>query len=145
MKHRTRELSRFLPMTNSNPGQEIAKTVLIFDGDCGFCTSTANWIVKHSKISVTAVPYQWAKLEESGLTAKQASAEVQLVSDGSIFSGHYCMAKLLKLQPNILVRSVGKLMTAPGINSMSALVYKWIAANRHKLPGGTPACEMPRS
>lgn len=132
-------------MTNSSSGQVNAKTVLIFDGDCGFCTSTANWIVKHSRISIAAVPYQWARLEEFGLTSQQASAEVQLVSDGSIFAGHYCMAKLLKLQPNLLVRLIGKLMTAPGINSISELVYKWIAANRHKLPGGTPACEMPRS
>ena len=24
-------------------------------------------------------------------------------------------------------------------------IYRWVAANRHRLPGGTPACSMPAS
>jgi len=130
-------------MTKS--GERMAKPVLVFDGDCGFCTTTANWIQKNSKIALEIVPYQWTDLEQYGLTAEEAAAKVQLVIGDKVFAGHYCMAKLLLIQPNIFIKSIGALMVAPGLNVISAKVYIWIAANRQKLPGGTPACKMPKA
>ena len=122
----------------------VAKPVLIFDGDCGFCTTTANWIEKRSLTPVEIQPYQWAKLADFGLTEKEAADKVQLIFEGKIFAGHHCMAKLLLIQPNILLKFVGAVMVMPGLDPISAKVYEWVAANRHKLPGGTPACKMPR-
>ena len=120
------------------------KPVLIFDGDCGFCTTTANWIEKRSLTPLEIQPYQWAKLAGFGLTENEAADKVQLVVDGKIFAGHHCMAKLLLIQPNVLLKFVGAVMVMPGVDPISAKVYEWVAANRHKLPGGTPACKMPR-
>jgi predicted DCC family thiol-disulfide oxidoreductase YuxK len=119
--------------------------ILIFDGDCGFCTTTANWITKKSLVPVEAQPYQWANLADLGLTEKEAAAKVQLISGGKIFSGHHCMAKLLLIQPNTFLKLVGAVMVMPGVEPISARVYRWIAANREKLPGGTPACKMPKN
>ena len=121
-----------------------AKPVLIFDGDCGFCTTTANWIEKNSLIPVEIQPYQWATLADYGLTETEAADKVQLIADGKIFAGHHCMAKLMLIQPNLLLKFVGAVMVMPGIDPISAKVYAWFAANRHKLPGGTAACKMPR-
>ena len=121
-----------------------AKPVLIFDGDCGFCTTTANWIEKSSLTPVEIQPYQWAKLANFGLTEQEAAAKVQLVVGSKVFAGHHCMAKLLLIQPNALLKLLGAVMVMPGIDPISAKVYDWVAANRHKLPGGTPACKMPR-
>ena len=118
--------------------------ILIFDGDCGFCTTTANWITKNSLVRVVAQPYQWAKLAEFGLTEKEAAAKVQLISGGKIYAGHHCMAKLLLIQPNALLKLLGAVMVMPGVEPISAKVYDWVAANRQSLPGGTPACKMPR-
>lgn len=118
--------------------------VLIFDGDCGFCTSTANWIKKNSLVAVEVFPYQWTDLGQFGLTAEEAAAKVQLVVGDKIFSGHYCMSKLLLIQPNALLKLLGALMVMPGVEPISSKVYDWVAANRQKLPGGTPACKMPR-
>jgi predicted DCC family thiol-disulfide oxidoreductase YuxK len=120
------------------------KPVLIFDGDCGFCTTTANWIEKNSLIPVEIQPYQWAKLADFGLTEQEAAAKVQLVVGEKVFAGHHCMAKLLLIQPNALLKLLGAVMVMPGVDPISAKVYDWVAANRHKLPGGTPACKMPR-
>jgi predicted DCC family thiol-disulfide oxidoreductase YuxK len=122
----------------------VAKPILIFDGDCGFCTTTANWIEKRSLTPVEIQPYQWAKLADFGLTEKEAADKVKLIFEGKIFAGHHCMAKLLLIQPNILLKFVGAVMVMPGLDPISAKVYEWVAANRHKLPGGTPACKMPR-
>ena len=121
-----------------------AKPVLIFDGDCGFCTTTANWIEKSSLTPVEIQPYQWAKLAKFGLTEQEAAAKVQLVVGSKVFAGHHCMAKLLLIQPNALLKLLGAVMVMPGIDPISAKVYDWVAANRHKLPGGTPACKLPR-
>lgn len=126
-------------------GEKSIKPVLVFDGDCGFCTTTANWITKHSKVSIEAVPYQWTDLAAFGLTTAEAAAKVQLVSGGKLFAGHNCMAKLLLIQPNLFLKFVGAVMVMPGVNPISAKVYEWIAANRQKLPGGTPACKLPRA
>jgi predicted DCC family thiol-disulfide oxidoreductase YuxK len=117
--------------------------ILVFDGDCGFCTTTANWIKKNSKIGLEIAPYQWTDLNQYGLTAEEAAAKVQLVVGDKVFAGHYCMAKLLLIQPNVLLKGLGALMVAPFLNPISAKAYEWIAANRQKLPGGTPACKMP--
>lgn len=117
---------------------------LIFDGDCGFCTSTANWITKNSLVQIEAQPYQWAKLADFGLTEKEASSKVQLISGGKIYAGHHCMAKLLLLQPNRFLKFIGAVMVMPSIDPISAKVYDWVAANRQNLPGGTPACKMPK-
>jgi predicted DCC family thiol-disulfide oxidoreductase YuxK len=83
-------------------------------------------------------------LNQYGLTTDEAAAKVQLVVGDKVFAGHYCMAKLLLIQPNVLLKALGSVMVATGLNPISAKVYEWIAANRQKLPGGTPACKMPR-
>jgi predicted DCC family thiol-disulfide oxidoreductase YuxK len=119
--------------------------VLVFDGDCGFCTTTANWIKKNSRVAIEIAPYQWADLAQYGLTSEEAAAKVQLVIGDKVFDGHNCMAKLLLIQPNILLKFVGAVMVMPGLDPISARVYRWIAANRQKLPGGTPACKLPRA
>ena len=118
--------------------------VLIFDGDCGFCTTTANWIKKNSRVALEIAPYQWTELGQDGLTAEEAGAKVQLVGGDKVFEGHYCMSKLLLIQPNALLKLLGAIMVMPGVEPISAKVYDWVAANREKLPGGTPACKMPR-
>jgi predicted DCC family thiol-disulfide oxidoreductase YuxK len=119
--------------------------VLVFDGDCGFCTTTANWIKKNSIVALEIAPYQWTDLEQYGLTAEEAAAKVQLVVGDKIFAGHNCMAKLLLIQPNVLLKLVGAIMVMPVIDPISARLYTWIAANRQKLPGGTPACKLPKA
>jgi predicted DCC family thiol-disulfide oxidoreductase YuxK len=117
----------------------------VFDGDCGFCTTTANWIKKNSRVALEIAPYQWTDLEQYGLTTEEAAAKVQLVVGDKVFAGHNCMAKLLLIQPNVFVKLVGAVMVMPGIEPISARLYTWIAANRQKLPGGTPACKLPRA
>ena len=29
------------------------------------------------------------------------------------------------------------------VNTLAGIVYRWVARNRHRLPGGTPACSLP--
>ncbi|MEY2815705.1 MAG: hypothetical protein RJA78_281 [Actinomycetota bacterium] len=118
---------------------------LIFDGDCGFCTTAANFIVKHSKTKIDAVPWQRADLNEFSLTQAQVADQVYLVIDEVSFGGHEAFAMIFRIQPNALVRLMGKIMMSKYSRWLAAPTYRLVAKYRHKLPGGTPACKLPQN
>ena len=117
---------------------------LIFDGDCAFCTSSVNFIVKHAKTKFEAIPFQWANLSEFGLTLEQTTKRVYLIVDGKKFAGAQAVAKLMRLEPNWIYKILGGIAVVPPFRWVAALLYALVAANRHRLPGGTPACKLPR-
>jgi predicted DCC family thiol-disulfide oxidoreductase YuxK len=117
--------------------------VLIFDGDCGFCTTTANFIVKRSRSAIEAHPWQFIDVTKYGITQEQAKARVYVINNGKAFGGHDAFAQLLRLQKNWLLAAIAAVMVVPPISWLSALGYRLVARYRHKLPGGTPACKLP--
>ena len=118
-------------------------STLLFDGDCGFCTSTANYIVRHSTFPVTAVPWQFADTLDYGLTPAQTADRVWLVIGDERFGGHLAFAHLLFNQRNVLLRVIGWVLTVPPFCWLGSIGYALVARFRHLLPGGTPACKMP--
>lgn len=117
------------------------KPILIFDGDCGFCTTAANYVSKRSRVQMRIIPWQFADLAALGLTKAQAQSKVQLVVSGETYTGHLCFAKLLELQPQPL-RIMGAILRTKPFSWIAALGYWLVARYRHKLPGGTPACQL---
>jgi len=120
------------------------RPVLLFDGDCGFCTTSArflhHWVVRDGATRVA--PWQFLDLEALGLTADQCRAAVQWVGeDGQVASGHVAIAAALRTGHPVW-RPVGALLVAPGFSWLAARLYSWVAAHRDALPGGTPACRM---
>ena len=118
--------------------------LLIFDGDCGFCTTCARlvhrWVVRGGSPSIA--PWQRLDLDALHLTAEQCSAAVQWVGeDGQVRSGHAAIAATLRAG-HLVWRPVGALLVAPGFSWLAARLYSWVAAHRDALPGGTPACRM---
>ena len=116
--------------------------VLIFDGDCGFCTTTANYIKANSSVPIEIHPWQWIELADFGLTKEQASSKVQMFVNGKTYGGHKAFAKLLRIQKQWWFKVLGGLVVSPPFNWGSRVGYYFIAKYRHKLPGGTPACAM---
>jgi predicted DCC family thiol-disulfide oxidoreductase YuxK len=117
---------------------------LIFDGDCGFCTSTANRMVANSKVELNAIPWQFANLGDFGLTANAASRAVYLWDDGQLFAGHLAFAHYWRRQPQRLKQLAAAAVVSPLLSPAFALGYRLVARYRHRLPGGTPACQLPR-
>src|SRR5262245_21097291 len=120
------------------------RPVLLFDGDCGFCTSCAH-LLERIGTDAEIVPWQLADLDELGITAAQAADAVQWVGeDGSVRAGHDAIAASLDAagQP---WRLVGRAIVLPGISQLAAAVYRVVARNRHRMPGGTPACATGRN
>ncbi len=118
------------------------KSVLIFDGDCGFCTTAANYIKSNSSVELEIHPWQWIELADYGLTAEQASSKVQMVVNGENYAGHKAFAKMLRIQKQWWFKVLGGLMVTPPFSWGARVAYYFVAKYRHKLPGGTPACAL---
>ena len=117
------------------------RPVLVFDGDCAFCTSCAR-ILERIGADAQIVPWQLTDLAELGITEQQANDAVQWVQpDGSVRSGHEAIAAILRTAGPIW-RIVGAAILLPGISGLAARVYRLVADNRSRLPGGTPACAV---
>lgn len=103
-----------------------------------------HWLEKHLSELPTTVPFQWADLESLGVSEAEARDRVWFVVDGQRFGGHRAVSALLRRQSHIGWRFLGHLLVAPGFSLIAAGGYALVARYRYKLPGGTPACKMPR-
>ena len=129
-----------------------ALPILVFDGDCGFCTTSARflvrWVVRRhphpaSSSSVPSVqPWQHLELAELGLTPGECRTAVQWVDEGGrVASGHEAIAAALRAG-HLVWRPLGALLVTPGLSWLAGHLYSWIARHRYALPGGTPACRV---
>jgi len=120
--------------------------VLVFDGDCAFCTSAVNWLKAALPSPPHAVPYQRAALDELGLTTVEATERVWFVTlsngVGHQYGGHLAIAALLGAQQTLGWRFLGNLLRTFPFSPIAAIGYSLIARYRHVLPGGTPACQV---
>ena len=119
--------------------------VLVYDGDCAFCSSSARVVatrLRRSPADFAVEPWQHLDLDALGLTPAECDEAVRWVSaDGIRDAGHVAVARALRAS-RWWVRPVGAVLLVPGISALAARAYAWVAANRHRLPGGTPACSL---
>jgi predicted DCC family thiol-disulfide oxidoreductase YuxK len=121
------------------------RSTFVFDGDCSFCTSCAQFIERRIPSHATVVPWQFADLDALGLTREQAEEAVQWgAADGTVSSGPDAIA--------LLLRDAGRFWTLPGralqlgpVRFAAWPAYRWVANHRHLLPGGTAACSLPQA
>jgi predicted DCC family thiol-disulfide oxidoreductase YuxK len=117
------------------------RPVLLYDGDCAFCTRCAG-VLERIGPAAEIVPWQLADLPALGVSEEQAIDAVQWVEiDGTVRSGHEAIAAALNRAGRIW-RIVGRTIVSPGISWIAAKVYRLVANNRYRLPGGTPACAV---
>jgi predicted DCC family thiol-disulfide oxidoreductase YuxK len=117
--------------------------VLVFDGDCAFCTTCADFVRKRLPTNAAVVPWQFADLTALGTTAERAQRELLWIQPpGRVDGGADAVAGLL-IDCGGGWRLLGQLMRLPLLNRIADLLYQLVAANRHRLPGGTPACALP--
>lgn len=122
----------------------MTRPVLLFDGDCAFCTSCVRLVERRIRPEAEIVAWQFADLAQLGVSEEQATDALQWVaSDGSVRSGHEAVAAMLG-SSGAIWRLAGRILLLPGISWVAARAYRSIASNRHRLPGGTPACQVPR-
>jgi predicted DCC family thiol-disulfide oxidoreductase YuxK len=113
--------------------------LLLFDGECGFCTRTLGWLrlIDRRRV-IETVPFQRPGAPERvGLTREQCARSVQwLGADGHRAEGAEAIAAALsvalltELPTRVYARTAGP----------QRVLYGLVARNRHRLPGVTPWC-----
>ncbi len=118
------------------------KPVLIYDGDCAFCTRSVN-VLKRLPIDAEVTAYQFTDLELYGTTEDRATHEVLWVDPtGRIHGGAQAVARLL-ISAGGIYAAAGWMLRTPPVRWIAAGVYRLIANNRQRMPGGTAACALP--
>ncbi len=131
-------------MSEQTPDPSAPRPVLVFDGDCGICTTLARTGQRWLGLE-RVEPWQFLELETLQLTQEQCEAAVQWVGvDGSVRSAQYAVISALRHAGGIW-GVLGRLLALPGVHQLAGVTYRWVARNRHRLPGGTPACQLPRN
>lgn len=117
--------------------------MLVFDGDCGFCTSSARWIEARLPDSVPVVPWQSCDLDELGLTEADVTTAAYWIDDAGVaHRGHQAIGRSL-MTAGGLWGLIGRLVITPPISWLAGPVYRLVAKYRHRLPGATDACRLP--
>jgi predicted DCC family thiol-disulfide oxidoreductase YuxK len=124
------------------------RPTFVFDGDCAFCSSCARFIENRIRPAAQVVAWQFTDLDALGLTEEQAGAAVQYVTAGRApTAGPVAIADLLKTAPGLagrlLWRPAGAILGLRPVSALAWPVYRWVARNRHRMPGGTAACALP--
>jgi predicted DCC family thiol-disulfide oxidoreductase YuxK len=116
--------------------------VLLYDADCGFCTVSAEWVLRLG-CDVETIPWQtWQPLASYGITPEAAAEAIHMVDGDRVLVGHEAVAAALEHSGHVLVRIVGRVTDARLLRPLAKRAYALVAANRQRLPGGTAACAM---
>jgi len=129
-------------MVATGSTREPSPRVLIFDGDCAFCTLWVERLRALLPEFPTSTPWQWVELDDYALTREDVENAAWLVTSTRQFAGHLALSAILRSQPAIGWRFLGHLIATEPFSTVSALAYRLIARYRHRLPGGTPACAV---
>ena len=121
----------------------MAAPTFVYDGDCSFCTTCAQFIERRIPTRARVVPWQFADLEALGLTAEQCEESVQWVGD-STAAGPDAIALLLR-DAGRTWRAAGTALQWGPVRLAAWPVYRWVAEHRHLMPGGTAACSLPQA
>jgi predicted DCC family thiol-disulfide oxidoreductase YuxK len=123
----------------------VTPPVLVFDGDCAFCSTSATFVVRRLRRSPADYAVQpWQRLDVAafGLTPADCTESLRWVdAGGRTHAAQDAVARML-LASRAWARPVGALLLVPGIRQVAGVAYRWVARNRHRLPGGTPACAI---
>lgn len=118
------------------------RPLLVFDGDCAVCTSVARWAERHLVGRADVRPWQFLDLAPLGLTEDEVSTAMYWVdADGRTSRGHLGAGRMLQAFGGAW-RPLGWLARTPPTSWLADPLYRLVAANRHRLPGATPACRL---
>lgn len=115
--------------------------VAFYDADCGFCTRSVG-VVARLRLGTRFEELQTAELAAYGITMDEALESMAFVdAAGRVSFGHHAWAGILKTG-NPLLRTLGVVLDSQALERPAGFIYRWIADNRERMPGGTPACSL---
>lgn len=132
-------------MNSTAAGTTELRTVLAFDGDCGFCQAAIRQMQLRARPRAEAVAWQTLPPELTRPHLGRLDREVLLFDGGQVrYAGAPALAGFLGSSPARRYRLMGRCLRLPPISLAAHVVYRTVARNRHRMPGGTAACALPR-
>lgn len=131
----------------------LERPVFLYDGDCSFCSSCADFIERRIPADADVQAWQFADLAALGVTQAEAEEAVIWVSasdagpGGSAATtkaGPEAIARLL-IAAGSFWRPLGWLLDLAPVRWGAWPIYRLISRNRHRLPGGTATCSLPQA
>ncbi|GAB2620246.1 hypothetical protein GCM10027168_60390 [Streptomyces capparidis] len=117
--------------------------MLVYDGDCAFCTSAARFAERRLRPRCEIIPWQFADLDALGVTRRRAEYELLWVAPGGAVRGGARAVAALLMSSGRGWAVLGGLLALPPVRPLAHGVYRLVANNRERMPGGTPACALP--
>jgi predicted DCC family thiol-disulfide oxidoreductase YuxK len=121
---------------------ERSSGVLFFDGACGMCTRSRDFLLKMDRTG----NLQTEALQSPGTAERLGIAPASLLdsvrwldSTGAVYSG--AEAANAAFSAAIGTRIPLAVYRVPGIRSVEEAIYRWVATHRYRFPGTTPYCE----
>ncbi|HVE26531.1 MAG TPA: DUF393 domain-containing protein [Sporichthya sp.] len=120
-----------------------SRALLIFDGDCGFCSRCARFVARRLPTRAEVKPWQRVDLAAYGVSPEQTRHELVWVgADGRIAGGAQAIARLL-LDCGGPWAVPGAFLRVPPFRWVGHGLYRLVARNRYRMPGSTEACRLP--
>ncbi|MGI9603054.1 MAG: thiol-disulfide oxidoreductase DCC family protein [Acidimicrobiales bacterium] len=121
------------------------RSVLLYDGDCGFCTRSATFIGDRLAPPGQALPWQRVDLARYGLeTDAVADASYWIDQHGRPHRGAAAITGALAAGTGGWSRVAWAFDRAP-LSWLAAAVYPLVVRFRHRLPGSSDRCAVPPS
>jgi len=119
----------------------MTAAIVIYDGDCAFCSSAARFAQAKVAKNLKYQAYQLSDLVSLNLTEAECQRALQMIIDDKKFSAEKAVIELLRYG-NLFYRSLAMILSLPILRLLTRIGYRLIAKYRHRLPGGTPTCRM---
>ncbi len=120
--------------------------VLIYDGDCQFCQLSLDFGIRNLRVFPRYAAFQGIDPSKFGLTEQMVRSQIWLVSDSEsptkLLGGHLAAIEILSMQPQKYLKLLASIMKLWPWRIIADKTYKWVAKNRHRLPGGSKTCEL---
>ncbi|WP_368826907.1 thiol-disulfide oxidoreductase DCC family protein [Kocuria sp. CPCC 205231] len=139
-KANVRHLSQKYSITSR---RSSVKQTLIYDADCGFCTRSAEWLAKTKRVQI--MPWQQLNdLSTLGLSEEKVSSAAYWIDENAkLHAGASAIAQALLVRGGVWA-GVGQAILVSPVLVLANVAYKFIAKNRHAMPGGGASCRIPK-
>jgi GNAT superfamily N-acetyltransferase len=115
--------------------------VLLYDGECRFCTASAQWLERHARSTARVQPWQRGDLADLGVSAEQCAEAVQWVGNGRLASGPDALAAYLQSSTGAW-RAAGRLLATPAAQQLTRPTYRRLV--RHQVREADAAADRSR-